>query len=389
MLKYMRKKAVSVDLDDGFLKVRGILDDDIYSLEIELSLDLRELKIRDLKGRWNRQTTNECSRALMFLNEAIGLGIRDAGFPRQVHKVVGRRACRHFANLLLECCEAASEAALILAWKEELKRGLDLTFADFAGVSKKDTASCISASSSPSLAERPEKKPRSCREREIETPPIKFLVDLHIHTSPASPCSSVGIEDVVQRAKEAGLNAICLTDHNYLWERETVEEIMRKEGMLILRGNEITTDQGDMLVFGLEKNIEGIIRLQELREEVLKAGGAMIAAHPFRGFLTFGVGQLGLTPQQAMERAVFRYVDAIEVLNGKVTEKENAFAAEVAAGLGLTQTGGSDAHQREEVGIFATGFECALRDKKDLIEALKTGYAFPVDLRKKVDGRDA
>jgi hypothetical protein len=84
-----------------------------------------------------------------------------------------------------------------------------------------------------------------------------------------------------------------------------------------------------------------------------------------------------------MERAAFRYVDAIEVLNGKVTDKENAFAAEVAYGLGLTQTGGSDAHERREVGIFATGFEDALRDEKDLIEAIKTGYAFPVDLRKK------
>lgn len=383
MLKYMRKKAVSVDLDDGFLKVRGILDDDIYSLEIELSLDISELKIRDLKGRWNRQTTNECSRALMFLNEAIGLGIRDAGFSRQVHKVVGRKACRHFANLLLECCEAASEADLILAWEDELKRGHIATFADFAGGSKKDTGPGNSASSSPSPSERIEKTPRTCRETKIGTPPIKFLIDLHIHTRPASPCSSVGIEDVVQRAKEAGLNAICLTDHNYLWDRETVEEIMSKHGLLILHGNEIATDQGDILVFGLEKNIAGIIRLQELREEVLKAGGAMIAAHPFRGFLTFGVGQLGLTPQQAIKRAVFRYVDAIEVLNGKVTDKENAFAAEVAAGLGLTQTGGSDAHEREEVGIFATGFECALRDEKDLIEALKTGYAFPVDLRKK------
>ncbi len=383
MLKYMRKKAVSVDCDDGFLSVHGILDDDIYSLEIELSVDLEELTIRNLKGRWNRWTTHECPRALMFLKEAIGLEIRDEGFSQKVHRIVGRKACRHFANLLLECCEAASEAALILAWEEEVKRGSDATFAYFAGESKKVPSPIEGAPYPNSAPEISEMHSVAANGRKTNSSPVSFLIDLHIHTKPASSCSSVGIDDVVQRAKEVGLNAICLTDHNFLWEREAVEELRRKHDYLILRGNEITTDQGDILVFGLEKNIKGIMRLQELREEVLKAGGAMIAAHPFRGFLTFGVGQLGLTPQLAMERVLFRYVDAIEVLNGKVTEKENIFAAEVATGLGLTSTGGSDAHEREEVGIFATGFEEALRDEKDLIEAIKTGYASPVDLRKK------
>ena len=78
-----------------------------------------------------------------------------------------------------------------------------------------------------------------------------------------------------------------------------------------------------MVVFGLEKEIKGIIKLEELREEVLMVGGFMIVAHPFRGFLTFGVGRLGLTPEKAMERPLFKLVDAVEVMNSKVTEKEN------------------------------------------------------------------
>lgn len=376
MLKFMRKKQVSVEPRDKAVFVHGILDDDIYSLELELEIELEGMTIRDLKGRWNRRTTAECPRALLFLGEAIGFRVSEGGFPEKVHRVVGRKACRHFANLLLECCEAAREAVLILRWEESRKAGESPNLKDFmlAGEARQERSAPVisdssSVSSDPSRVIRKQGKP--------------FLIDLHIHTHPASPCSSIRIEEVARRANEVGLSAFCLTDHNHLWEKGLVEELGKSLGILILRGNEITTDQGDILVLGLEKDIKGIIRIEELRELVLEAGGAMIAAHPFRGFLTFGVGRLGLTAQKAMERPVFRYVDGIEVLNGKVTDKENLFAAEVASGLGKTPTGGSDAHEAQEVGLYATAFTDAVRDERDLIEAIRTGSCKPVDLRKR------
>jgi predicted metal-dependent phosphoesterase TrpH len=151
--------------------------------------------------------------------------------------------------------------------------------------------------------------------------------------------------------------------------------------LLIFRGNEITTDQGDMLVFGLEKEIKGIVKLKELREEVSAVEGFIIVAHPFRGFLTFGIGKLGLTPEEAMERPLFKYVDAVEVMNCKVTRKENSFAAEVAEGLNLPATGGSDAHEVSEVGIFATRFSQVITNEKALIEALRDGSYAPIAYR--------
>lgn len=136
-----------------------------------------------------------------------------------------------------------------------------------------------------------------------------------------------------------------------------------------------------MIVFGLDRSITGIIKLDELRDMVLKVDGFMIVAHPFRGFLTFGVGQLGLTPEKAMARPLFRSVDAIEVLNSKVTEKENGFASEVALGLGLPTTGGSDAHEVSEVGIYATQFSGFIKNETGLIEALRTGAYSPIAFR--------
>ncbi len=83
----------------------------------------------------------------------------------------------------------------------------------------------------------------------------------------------------------------------------------------------------------------------------------MIAAHPFRGFKVFGFGQLRMTPEQAAKRRLFQLVDAMEVCNGKLSEEENRMALEVSKILGLAGTGGSDAHQVDEVGKWVTVFD--------------------------------
>ena len=209
-----------------------------------------------------------------------------------------------------------------------------------------------------------------------------MLIDLHVHTSPASPCGSAGVVELITEAKRIGLDGVCLTDHNYVWDPQEIANLNKEHDFLLLRGNEITTDHGDMVVFGLDKEIKGIIKLEELREEVSKVGGFIIVAHPFRGFLTFGVGKLGLTPEKAMEMALFKFVDAVEVLNSKVTEKENQLAAQVAEGLKLSTTGGSDAHEVSAVGLFATQFPRPIENEKELIEALKSGDYSPVAFRR-------
>ena len=212
-----------------------------------------------------------------------------------------------------------------------------------------------------------------------------MVIDLHVHTSPASPCSSAPVDSLIREAKLIGLDGICLTDHNHLWPPDMIEELRQRHGFLVLAGNEITTNQGDMLVFGLKRDIKGIITVEALREEVDRSEGFIIAAHPFRGFLVVGVGQLGLTTRAAMERPLFRYVDGLEALNGRVADKENDFAREVASGLGLPVTGGSDAHLVEEVGICGTCFSSAIKNERELIEALKQGEYEPVIFRNKAD----
>jgi predicted metal-dependent phosphoesterase TrpH len=388
VLKYARNKMTNVVIKDaGTLAVHGVLDDDIYSLEIDVTIQLSGFKILSLSGKWHRYTTPDCPRAIPLLQDVIGFRIDDEGFNQAVHKIIGRKACRHYANLLIECCDSAKEAVLIHKWKNARKRHPDLRFADFINGEKSESAlSRVSASIRVEEERRPDERISTPKEAGSDVPGTKpssgFTIDLHVHTYPASPCSSATEDDLIQEAKRIGLDAICLTDHNFVWDPERIRALQGKHRFLILRGNEITTDQGDILVFGLDEDIKGIISIESLRQKVMAASGFMIAAHPFRGFLTFDAAHLGMTPQKAMQKALFKQVDALEALNGKVTPKENQFAHQVAEGLNLPATGGSDAHEVFEVGQYATRFSKQIQNEAELVEALKSDNYEAIAYRK-------
>lgn len=374
-----------IQKDKDTLSIHGVLDDDIYSLEIDVVISISDLEITFIQGKWGRQENVECPRAIPFLQEAVGFHI-DEGFSQKVQKTIGRKACRHFSDILIECCNTAKETVLLLRWEEKKTKIPGLSLDEFLSKVPEDSRNMTMPHQAvPEQETSIKRKVTPLQEKKVISGGM--IIDLHTHTSQFSPCSSAPVDELIEEAKRIGLDGICLTDHNHIWDAGDAAELNQGHDFLVLRGNEITTDQGDMLVFGLEKEIKDVIKLGELRKLVIKADGFIIAAHPFRGFLTFGVGQLGLTPEKAMDRPLFKSVDALEVLNSKVTPKENSFAAEVATGLGLPATGGSDAHEVGEVGIYATHFSDVIKNEDDLINALKKGDYSPVVFRR-LKGRE-
>jgi len=120
MLKCMRNKLVVIERnDEDTIIAHGFLDDDIYSLEIDVGVGISERVILSIAGRWNRWTTPDCPRALLFLQEAVGLHIEQEDLSQIIFKSVGRKACRHFANLLTECCSSAREAIALITGRRE------------------------------------------------------------------------------------------------------------------------------------------------------------------------------------------------------------------------------------------------------------------------------
>jgi predicted metal-dependent phosphoesterase TrpH len=210
------------------------------------------------------------------------------------------------------------------------------------------------------------------------------LIDLHTHTEPLSHDSLLSPDKLIELAKAAGLDGICLAEHDFFWEPDRTRELRHRHGFLVIPGIEVNTEDGHVLVFGLEKYVYGMHRMHELAALVEQAGGVVIAAHPYRRQLPFELRHEG-DWSEALERAAanpaYPLVAAMESYNGRGTPRENAFALALADRLGLPQTAGSDAHASADVGQCATEFEREISGLDDLIEELKAGRFRPAILR--------
>lgn len=208
------------------------------------------------------------------------------------------------------------------------------------------------------------------------------LIDLHVHTSKGSYCSSLAPIEMMEEACSVALDGVCITEHDMVWEKGAAEKLASANHLVLLRGIEVSTDLGHILAFGLDSYIRGIYRAKELRRVADEIGGYLVAAHPFRMSFHRAHWRGASTTTPALDEAcklpALGLVDGIEVLNGACTNRENRLALVVARKLGLPGTGGSDAHSTQGLGRFATMFQETVTNEADLLAQLKAGRFHPV-----------
>ncbi len=208
-----------------------------------------------------------------------------------------------------------------------------------------------------------------------------MIIDLHTHTLPWSDDSNLELPELVQQAKQAGLDAICLTEHDQFWNKDVLAKLSQEHDFLILPGVEINTEDGHFLVFGVEEYIFGIWRTEQLKHSVDRVGGVMILAHPYRRQYHAGE-DIDAAVERCYQKKPFNIIDLIEVLNGRASEMQNKFSQELCQRLNLRGTGGSDAHSLSDIPSCATFFERKVSNVEELITELKAGRFRAVDLRK-------
>lgn len=194
-------------------------------------------------------------------------------------------------------------------------------------------------------------------------------IDCHTHTL-LSNDNYLEPAVLVRRAKALGLDGIAVTEHHSYEVSETVERIGREEGLLVLRGVEISTDRGHLLAFGVQDdgwNIWGrnnYLPLQELIDHINGLGGLCVPAHPFRefGLASLLEGLLDLTG-----------IAGVETHNGGNVDSDNDLALDAAAAMELPTLGGSDCHKEEAIGRCATRFEDPVTDMGSFMAAIRRG----------------
>lgn len=203
-------------------------------------------------------------------------------------------------------------------------------------------------------------------------------------------------DQLVEQAKVVGLDGVCITEHNQLWDPAAIDRLRTRHDFLVIGGVEVATDCGEVLAFGLKEKtpVREIYETSKLREIVDAAGGVLVWAHPFRG-----EPDMVAAHNRALEKKdassekyildtlswpYFDLMEAMEIYNGRSGLGEVNFTSMIAEKKGVKGTGGSDSHAILSVGSCYTQFENKISSTEDLIEEIKQGRFNAIDRRWKI-----
>jgi glycosyltransferase involved in cell wall biosynthesis len=160
-------------------------------------------------------------------------------------------------------------------------------------------------------------------------------VDLHMHTDHSPDCATP-VEVLLATAREQGLGAIAITDHNEV--SGALDAAGKAEGIKVIVGEEVkTASQGEVIGLFLHERIPRGMSLAETVAEIRRQGGLVYVPHPF--------DRMHAVPGYEHLIPMLGEIDALEVFNPRVAIGSfNEEAARFAAKYRLTAAAGSDAH---------------------------------------------
>jgi glycosyltransferase involved in cell wall biosynthesis len=166
-------------------------------------------------------------------------------------------------------------------------------------------------------------------------------VDLHMHTDHSHDCATP-VEVLLAEARERGLGAIAVTDHNEIAGAH--DAAAKADGVKVIVGEEVkTAGQGEVIGLFIEEKIPRGMSLEATIAAIKRQGGIVYVPHPF--------DRLHAVPDYEHLLSVLDDVDAIEVFNPRVAISEfNEEAARFAAKYRIPAGAGSDAHVPQGLG---------------------------------------
>ena len=208
-----------------------------------------------------------------------------------------------------------------------------------------------------------------------------MILDLHAH-SIKSDDGRAKVENYCQWIKSKGLpiDGFVLTEHRQFDLESDYSDLASKFGLVILKGSEVETEYGHVLVFGVTEDLMREFDFTSIHlplEMVIKTcerhGAVAAPCHPGRP----RVGMFAHTEDYGIPKGV----RIVEIYNGGSRENEDQIAIDNAKELGYQGIGGSDSHIVSHVGRCATRFSATIGDINDLVNALNSGQFEAVSLK--------
>ena len=169
-------------------------------------------------------------------------------------------------------------------------------------------------------------------------------VDLHMHTDHSPDCATP-VEVLLATARDRGLGAIAITDHNEisgaLAAREVAEEM---GGIKVIVAEEVkTAGQGEVIGLFLEEKIARGMTMENTIAEIRRQGGLVYVPHPF--------DRLHSVPDYEHLLEIVEEIDILEVFNPRVALTAfNEEAERFAAKYRIVPGAGSDSHVAQGLG---------------------------------------
>lgn len=218
---------------------------------------------------------------------------------------------------------------------------------------------------------------------------MAYRYETHLHTCQTSACGTSTGAEHVRFYKGLGYQGVIITDHFFggncavprdLPWRERVDRFCagyedaliegQKRGLDVFFAWEQNYENDEYLIYGPDKawllnhpDIEHWSRRRQL-EEIHKAGGAVIQAHPFRTRNYIKYIQLAA-----------KYCDGIEAVNTSNQPFNDAYALRYAQAMGLATTSGSDNHNSAKADpamISGVALEERLASVKDYARIIRS-----------------
>jgi predicted metal-dependent phosphoesterase TrpH len=193
------------------------------------------------------------------------------------------------------------------------------------------------------LARRhPEGGNAEIRERIAGRPLIE--VDLHMHTDHSGDCATP-VDTLIHTARDRGLGAIAITDHNEVSGALEARKLAEEVGDIkVIVAEEVkTAEQGEVIGLFLEEKIPKGLTMAETVAEIRRQGGLVYVPHPFDRFHS--------VPDYEHLLDIVEEIDILEVFNPRVALTSfNEEAVRFATKYRIVSGAGSDSHVAQGLG---------------------------------------
>ena len=159
--------------------------------------------------------------------------------------------------------------------------------------------------------------------------------DLHVHTSHSKDCA-VPVEAVLATAREVGLGALAIADHNTISGALEAAEMVG-DGLIVIVAEEVMTQSGEVIGLFLREPIPKGLTFEEALSLIKEQGGLVYIPHPF--------DRLRTTPSYRLMVDNLHRIDVIETYNARnYLASFNLNAERFASKYNLAAGAGSDSH---------------------------------------------